>query len=118
MKVSNSTEGTERPPSPPGTPTAATSRRAATMPTSRSSAGPARPFPEAKMDADFPAAHSMDTAWYAVDHDGYVGFFDTGEEGHIPRGALTVDDASLPPLPDGLRDGLFTFDYGGGDDSA
>src|SRR5690242_3867236 len=73
------------------------------------------------MDVDFPAAHSMDTAWYAVDRDGHVGFFDTGEEGHLPRGALTVDDASLPPLPEELRDGLFTFYYGvnnGGEDSA
>jgi hypothetical protein len=63
------------------------------------------------MDDDFPAAHSMDTAWYAVDQDGYVGIFLTGEEGHIPRGAANEYDASLPALPDELRDGLFVFDY-------
>lgn len=33
---------------------------------------------------DFPAAHSMDTAWFAVDADGHVGRFDTGEDGALP----------------------------------
>ena len=44
------------------------------------------------MDADFPAAHSMDTQWYAVDAAGHVGVFDTGEDGHAPQGA---ENASL-----------------------
>jgi hypothetical protein len=39
------------------------------------------------MDADFPAAHSMDTAWYAVDADGHVACFFSGEDGHVPRAA-------------------------------
>jgi hypothetical protein len=63
------------------------------------------------MDVDFPAAHSMDTAWYAVDRDGHVGIFVTGEEGHMPRGAANEYDASLPALPDELQGGLFTFEY-------
>jgi hypothetical protein len=63
------------------------------------------------MNADFPAAHSMDTAWYAVDRDGYVGVFVTGEEGHMPSGAANDYDASLPALSDELQGGLFTFEY-------
>jgi hypothetical protein len=35
-------------------------------------------------DSDYPAAHSMDTTWYAVDADGHVGVFDTAENGHAP----------------------------------
>src|SRR5947209_6935049 len=33
---------------------------------------------EAPMDSDFPAAHSMDTLWYAVDEKGQVALFATG----------------------------------------
>lgn len=36
---------------------------------------------------DFPAAHSMDTQWYAVDEQGHVGVFDTGEDGALPNDA-------------------------------
>jgi hypothetical protein len=39
------------------------------------------------MDADFPAAHSMDTVWFAVDADGHVGYFTTGEGGAVPVSA-------------------------------
>lgn len=39
------------------------------------------------MDADFPAAHSMDTAYFAVDRDGHVAVFDTGEMGVVPEEA-------------------------------
>jgi hypothetical protein len=35
-------------------------------------------------DADFPAAHSMDTEWFAVDKDGHVASFSSGEEGAVP----------------------------------
>lgn len=38
------------------------------------------------MGPDFPAAHSMDSAWFAVDRDGHVAFFRTGEMGLLPRG--------------------------------
>jgi hypothetical protein len=33
---------------------------------------------------DFPAGHSMDTDWFAVDKDGNIAFFDTGSEGNLP----------------------------------
>jgi hypothetical protein len=39
------------------------------------------------MADDFPAAHSMDTDWYAVDRSGHVAVFCTGENGHVPEGA-------------------------------
>ena len=38
---------------------------------------------------DFPAAHSMDTEWFALDEDGHVGRFDTGEDGALPDRAAT-----------------------------
>lgn len=50
------------------------------------------------MNEDFPAAHSMDTTWFAVDRDGNVGRFETGEDGAVPNDAPcsanidTVDD--------------------------
>src|SRR4051794_10360255 len=34
---------------------------------------------------DYPAAHSMDTEWFAVDKDGHVGAFYSGEDGVVPR---------------------------------
>lgn len=43
------------------------------------------------MDADFPAAHSMDTEWFAVDKDGHVAYFETGEDGSVPNGATEVN---------------------------
>ncbi len=36
---------------------------------------------------DPPAAHSMDTAWYAVDAEGNIGIFETGEDGALPSAA-------------------------------
>ncbi len=41
---------------------------------------------------DFPAAHSMDTTWFAIDADGYVGIFDSGEGGALPEDFTTVAD--------------------------
>ncbi|MCB9760728.1 MAG: hypothetical protein H6739_12875 [Alphaproteobacteria bacterium] len=38
---------------------------------------------------DVPAAHSMDTEWFAVDQDGHVARFDTGEDGALPVYAAT-----------------------------
>jgi hypothetical protein len=40
-----------------------------------------------------PAAHSMDTVWFAVDADGCVGVFDSWEGGAVPLGAATVVDS-------------------------
>jgi len=37
------------------------------------------------MSADYPAAHSMDTEWFAVDADGRIGLFETGEPGAVSR---------------------------------
>jgi hypothetical protein len=37
------------------------------------------------MSADYPAAHSMDTEWFAVDRDGHVALFVSGENGPVPR---------------------------------
>lgn len=41
------------------------------------------------MECDFPAAHSMDSTWFAVDRDGHVAVFDTGEAGAMPGDAAT-----------------------------
>jgi hypothetical protein len=37
-------------------------------------------------ETDYPAAHSMDTHWFAIDADGNVGIFDSGEPGAAPAG--------------------------------
>ncbi len=86
------------------------------------------------MEQDFPAAHSMDTHWFAVDRDGRVAVFDSNESGPVPRGARDEDPYGLlarirewypsPGSAAGLariryhnfaaeaaRVGLFHFDY-------
>ena len=35
-------------------------------------------------EEDFPAAHSMDATWFAVDRDGHIGVFDSGDPGAVP----------------------------------
>src|SRR5262245_30135137 len=50
------------------------------------------------MGSDFPAAHSMDTHWFAVDGRGHVALFDTGENGHAPQGVESQDDGTLYDL--------------------
>jgi hypothetical protein len=45
------------------------------------------------MDTDFPAAHSMDTVWFAVDRDGHVALFRSGEAGAVPEEAFAGDEA-------------------------
>ena len=40
---------------------------------------------------DYPAAHSMDTVWFAVDAAGHVAAFYTGENGSCPEGAKELD---------------------------
>jgi hypothetical protein len=42
---------------------------------------------------DFPAAHSMDSAWFAVDRDGFVAHFETGEAGAMPQVGYTGEEA-------------------------
>jgi hypothetical protein len=39
------------------------------------------------MVEDFPAAHSQDTEWYAIDQHGHVAVFESGENGHVPEEA-------------------------------
>jgi hypothetical protein len=46
-----------------------------------------RTFVLARRPADYPAAHSMDTTWYAVDGAGHVAVFLSGEQGPVPLGA-------------------------------
>src|SRR4051794_3889505 len=41
------------------------------------------------MEPDYPAAHSMDATWFAIDKDGYVARFETGEAGAMPDNALS-----------------------------
>src|SRR5688500_18889811 len=36
-------------------------------------------------EPDFPAAHSMDTMLFAVDADGHLGIFESGEDGAVPK---------------------------------
>jgi hypothetical protein len=79
------------------------------------------------MDADYPAAHSADTTWFAVDADGHVGVFDSGQNGAVPEGAEPVDQYWLvrtlqgpsaagnwPPAEvwrEAVRLGLFWFQH-------
>src|SRR5262245_36517923 len=45
------------------------------------------------MEPDYPAAHSMDTTWFAVDRDGHVACFESGEAGAVPVEAWAGDEA-------------------------
>jgi len=80
-------------------------------------------------DADFPAAHSMDTSWYAVDADGCVALFSTGKIGHAPVGyesAYYMEELfeARQERPDPFRwvgddraaaeTGIFLYDYSEG----
>jgi hypothetical protein len=44
---------------------------------------------------DYPAAHSMDSAWFAVDRTGLVALFETGEAGAMPESAVTLYDPGM-----------------------
>jgi hypothetical protein len=57
------------------------------------------------MEADYPAAHSMDTTWFAVDRDGFVAVFASGETGAVPVDAIAAD---VYELSDRLQDVLPT----------
>jgi hypothetical protein len=50
------------------------------------------------MDVDYPAAHSMDTHWFAIDKDGQVGLFFTAETGYLPNEAVNVEAPDLIEL--------------------
>jgi hypothetical protein len=49
--------------------------------------------------ARFPAAHSMDSEWFAVDAEGRVAVFDTGEPGPMPEEALGGQGIAWELLP-------------------
>jgi hypothetical protein len=52
-------------------------------------------------EPDYPAAHSMDTTWYAVDQDGHVALFDSGEAGAVPE-AHTEEETDREDLAKAL----------------
>lgn len=76
---------------------------------------------------DYPAAHSMDTTWFAIDLDGNVAVFDTGESGCVPEAAYVEDPYELEERirelpangfkldPDGFRETQWA-DHVDGDD--
>jgi hypothetical protein len=80
------------------------------------------------MEFDYPAAHSMDTVWYAVDDAGHVAAFLTGENGSVPDGAgpwrLLLDlhartfqtDPNAHPDWDEAAASLGVFKYGYNDE--
>jgi hypothetical protein len=47
---------------------------------------------------DYPAAHSMDTTWFAVDKDGHVAAFESAEGGAVPNDALTDQQGDFDAL--------------------
>ena len=49
-------------------------------------------------EPDYPAAHSMDTLWYAVDANGAVAIFDTGSAGPVPKSAAHREQGHLGRL--------------------
>jgi hypothetical protein len=55
------------------------------------------------MEPDYPAAHSMDTYWFAVDRDGHVAVFDSGEAGAVP---MTVCNDENGQVSERLRETL------------
>lgn len=49
-----------------------------------------------------PAAHSMDTTWFAVDNQGHIGLFDSGEAGAVPEGVLSSHNDLFYQLQESL----------------
>jgi hypothetical protein len=47
------------------------------------------------MEVDYPASHSMDASWFAIDSAGHVAVFTTGENGHLPVTATNTDTSEL-----------------------
>jgi hypothetical protein len=62
------------------------------------------------METDFPASHSMDTVWFAIDDAGHLGIFDSGENGHVP-------DTASEDWTWSLIDGLWRHHHPEGGDS-
>jgi hypothetical protein len=47
---------------------------------------------------DYPAAHSMDTTWFAVDKEGHVAAFESAEGGAVPENALNDGQGGIDPV--------------------
>jgi hypothetical protein len=61
------------------------------------------------MEVDYPAGHSMDTAFFAVDRDGHVGYFSSGEAGAVPvqageAGSLATEQLARLPRGEVVHD--------------
>jgi hypothetical protein len=65
------------------------------------------------MENDYPAAHSMDTAFFAVDKDGHVAYFTTGEAGALPQGAHGNPEELLQRLSRVVPAGQGSYDLEG-----
>jgi hypothetical protein len=50
------------------------------------------------LSTDYPAAHSMDTTWFALDKDGQIAAFESYEGGAVPNDALSDQNADIDPL--------------------
>lgn len=48
-------------------------------------------MPVNDFDNDYPAAHSMDTTWFAVDKNGYLAVLESGGSGAVPLEAIPKD---------------------------
>jgi hypothetical protein len=55
---------------------------------------------------DFPAAHSMDTEWFAVDSSGCLARFDSGEDGAVPLQAATGLSSTDPSFDVAILEAL------------
>lgn len=55
------------------------------------------------MEPDYPAAHSMDCTWFAVDRDGCVAIFESGEAGAMPEEAYGGEEDDTTPLVVALK---------------
>lgn len=53
---------------------------------------------------DFPAAHSMDTDWFAVDEEGCVALFDSMDAGSVPHRFLYMFGPKTDVIPGCLQD--------------
>lgn len=62
---------------------------------------------------DVPAAHSMDTTWFAVDRDGNVAMFESGEAGAVPEAAGAEQGGLDEGLDEEIRPKVFVYGHTG-----
>jgi hypothetical protein len=65
------------------------------------------------MENDFPAAHSMDAVWFAVDDEGHIGRFFSSESGAVPLQAADVSGRQQEQLVQMLPRGQAVEDLKG-----